>query len=135
MDPAISEALAASLEIAAARCPDPTPLVYARLLDTYPDLAALFVRDRSFIVRGQMLQVAIEGLLDLATDNSYAAGLLQTERVNHQGLGVPPEAFDHFYTILRDTIRDLAATDWTPAMDHAWSILLTHAHHAALGEA
>ena len=135
MDPAIAEALATSLEIAATRCPDPTPLVYARLVAEFPDVAALFIRDPRFTVRGQMLQVAIEGLLDLATGNTYAAGLLQTERVNHQGLGVPPEAFDRFYTILRDTIRDLAATDWTPAIDHAWSILLTHAHHAALGEA
>lgn len=121
-------ALAESLELVAARCADPAPQVYARLFATRPDLEPLFIRDRSGIIRGQMLQVTIETLLDLAGTGHYATGLLQTERVNHQGLGVPADAFDSFYTVLRETLRDIAGPDWTQAMDDAW----THAIAAAL---
>ena len=132
-DAPYAAALAESLDLVAARCADPAPQVYARLFATRPDLEPLFIRDRSGIIRGQMLQVTIETLLDLANSGDtgtghYATGLLQTERVNHQGLGVPTDAFDSFYTVLRETLRDIAGNDWTPAMDDAW----THAIAAAL---
>jgi len=123
--------LAESLEIVATRCADPAPQVYARLFATHPGLEALFIRDRSGIIRGQMLQVTIETLLDLAAQDHYATGLLQTERVNHQGLGVPAEAFDSFYGIMRDIFRDIAAEAWTPAMEHAWTSAITAAGGAA----
>ena len=127
--------LADSLELVAARCDDPAPLVYRNLFASFPALEALFVRDRSGIVRGQMVQVAIETLLDLAEGPTYAAGLLQTERVNHQGLGVPPEAFDMFYTVLHQTFRTVGAEGWTVEMDASWDRLRERAARAARDEA
>ncbi len=126
------DALVASLELVAARVADPAPLVYAWLFERFPGLQALFVRDRSGIVRGQMVQVAIEGLLDLAGDRAYAAGLLQTERVNHQGLGVPPEAFDSFYGVLLEVFREICGTEWTAEMEASWSRLTAAAVTAAV---
>ena len=38
-----------------------------------------------------MLQRAFETLLDLADQGHYGKGLIATEWVNHQNLGVPPE--------------------------------------------
>ena len=112
--------IAESLEVVVARCGDPAPIVYARLFAAQPDVEALFVRDKSGIVSGQMLAVTIEALLDYAGDNAYAANLLQSERVNHDGLGVPLAAFDSFFHILLETMRELAGEEWTPAMDAAW---------------
>lgn len=126
------DALIESLELVATRVADPAPQVYARLFAARPDLAPLFIRDRAGMVRGQMLQVAIEGLIDLAGEGHYATGLLQTERVNHQGLGVPAEAFDSFYTVVMATFRDIAGADWTPAMEAAWAKATTAAIAAAI---
>ena len=116
-----ADLIAASLELAAERCGDPAPLVYARLFAERPDLEALFIRDRSGLVRGQMLAVAIEALLDFAGDNAYAANLLGSERVNHEGLGVPPEAFDRFFHTLMTVVHEQLCADWTDAMETAWA--------------
>ena len=130
----MTDAFIQSLELLAASGPDPAPAVYARLFAAYPELEPLFVRDRAGIVRGQMLQVALETLLDLNEGSHYAAGLLQTERVNHQGLGVPPDAFDRFLAIVMATVRDQLGAAWTDAMETAWRDLLARAN-AVLAEA
>ena len=134
MDAAGVAALTESLDLVAARCSDPAPQVYARLFAARPDLEPLFVRDRSGIIRGQMLQVAVEGLLDLAGDGHYAAGLLQTERVNHEGLGVPHDAFDSFYSVMLATFRDIAGEGWTAEMEAAWNGAIAEALIAARDE-
>jgi hemoglobin-like flavoprotein len=123
-----------SLDLLAARGIDPAPAVYARVFAAYPGLEALFVRDRSGTVRGQMLQVALEALLDLNEGGFYAPGLLHAERVNHQGLGVPAAAFDAFLAILMETVRDLLGPDWDEEMGAAWRALLARAD-ALLAEA
>ena len=116
-----------SLELVAERCEDPAPLVYARLFAENPALEALFIRDKSGIVRGQMLSVALEALMDLAGDGHYAAGLLQTERANHDGLGVPMANFDSFFFTVLATFADIAGADWTDEMDAAWRALIDRA--------
>ena len=123
--------LARSLDLVAERCADPAPLVYARLFAAQPELEALFIRDRAGSVRGQMLAVAIEALLYLAGPGHYAAGLLHCERVNHEGLGVPPDAFEAFFPILHEVFRDLAGAGWTADMERAWQMVLTEVQGAA----
>jgi hemoglobin-like flavoprotein len=122
-----------SLERVAELCPDPAPLVYARLFAASPDLEPLFVRDRSFQVRGQMLAVALETLLDLAGPRLYAAGMLQSERTNHDGLGVPSERFDSFFLIVMATFRDVLGPEWTPDIEAAWQALTAEAQALLAG--
>ncbi len=109
-----------SLERVAERVGDPAPLVYARLFATFPDLEALFVRDTTGMVRGNMLQVTLECLLDFAGSGAYATHFVGSERVNHGGLGVPHEMFDRFYATVIATFRDALGEEWTPAIDAAW---------------
>jgi hemoglobin-like flavoprotein len=113
-----------TLDLVAERCADPAPLVYARLFAESPEIEALFIRDTSGLVRGQMLAVVLESLLDFITDRHYGANLIQIERVNHEGLGVAPEIFDTFFATVVATFKDILAADWTPQMDAAWSGLL-----------
>jgi hypothetical protein len=63
-----------TLELVSERIGDPTPLVYQRLFAENPNLEPLFVRDTAWLVRGQMVQVALESLLDLIGGNHYAPG-------------------------------------------------------------
>ncbi len=119
--------LTASLELVSERCDDPAPLVYRRLFAENPAIEPLFVRDKSGIVRGQMLTVAIETLMDLAGPGYFATGMLQSERVNHDGLGVPMENFDTFFVTVLHTFREIAGDAWTAEMDGAWRLLIGRA--------
>ena len=116
-----------SLELVAERCEDPAPLVYARLFEENPAIEALFVRDKSGTVRGQMLAVALETLLDLAGPGNYAAGMLQSERMNHDGIGVPMGNFDNFFETVMMTFREILGDDWTVEMEEAWLGLIVRA--------
>lgn len=111
------DAVAESLELLAARVPDPAALVYARLFARHPETEALFVMDRGGHVRGQMLAQALEALLD---GGARLSGLIGIERMNHLGYGVPEDAFDGFYALLMEAVRDALGADWTGAMERAW---------------
>jgi hemoglobin-like flavoprotein len=118
------EIVAASLEALAEKAGDPARQVYARLFAEHPDMEALFVRDTTGAVRGEMLAMAFECLLDIGGTGAYAANLIAAERVNHQGVGVPPEAFGRFFPILAQTCRELLGEGWTREVDEAWADVL-----------
>ena len=115
-----------SLEFLAERDIDPTRAVYARLFASYPEMEELFIRDHKFIVRGQMVQMVIENLLDYATSRTFGLPMIQAERVNHANIGVPHEVFGIFFGVIRDTIAELLGADWSPAMAQAWDTMLAN---------
>ncbi len=111
-----------TLERVADRCGgDPTPFVFARLFAENPAAEALFVRDAAGLVRGQMMQVTIESLLDFLGSREYGANLIRIERINHEGLGVDPALFDSFYPTVHAAFRAILAEEWTDAMETAWA--------------
>lgn len=122
--PSLAATIEESLERVADRAGDPTPAVYARLFARYPEMQALFVRDRDGAVKGEMLNKLFEVALDLAGPNAYAANFIACEVLNHEGVGVPREVFPHFFEVAVETFRDLAGPDWTPAYDTAWRDLI-----------
>ncbi len=93
-------------------------MVYARLFATFPEMEAEFWRDTTGAVRGEMLAVAFQCLLDL--DGGYGANLIRAERVNHEGFGVPPEAFQSFFPIVMETCREVLGEAWTAQTQAAW---------------
>ncbi|MGB3810685.1 MAG: globin [Parvibaculum sp.] len=119
-----AELIAHSLDLVAERCEDPTPLVYARLFKTNPEMEALFVLDTHGHVRGHMLSEAIEGIIDFVGARSYSDNMIRSEIVNHEGLGVPPEVFSTFFTTIMETFRDILGDEWTAEMDAAWRQVL-----------
>jgi hemoglobin-like flavoprotein len=119
-----AERVAGSLETLAERVGDPAPQVYARLFAEYPEMEALFVRDKTGAVRSEMLAVAFECILDIGGAGAYAANLIAAERVNHEGVGVPPAVFARFFPMLAETCRELLGEAWTAEVDAAWRDLL-----------
>lgn len=114
-----------SLDLAAERCADPTPLVYRRLFADHPEMEPLFVRDTDGSVKGEMLARVLEAIVDFIDRRAYAATLIQCEVVTHEGYGVPPEVFGVFFVTVADTLRDLLGADWTAPTAAAWRGLLT----------
>jgi len=113
-----------TLELAAERCPDLTPLVYERLFAREPQMLALFWRDTNGAIKGEMLARVFEAILDFVGARLYAHHLIQCEVVTHAGYDVPPDVFATFFGLVGEVVREAAGTDWTPAMESAWDRLL-----------
>lgn len=114
-------AVEASLELAAERCDDITPLVYARLFSRHPEWEAQFALDKTGVAKGSMLVVAIDVLLDHVGERRFSESFIRSEAMNHAAtLDIPAEAFVEFYDALAGTIRELAGMDWTNEMSATW---------------
>lgn len=113
----MSDPVAESLALLAERVGDPKALVYERLFARHPETEALFVMDKGGHVRGQMLAMVLEALLD---GGERLSGLIGIERMNHLGYGVSEDAFDGFYELLLETVREALEEGWTEAMEQGW---------------
>lgn len=113
-----------SLELVSQRCGDLTPLVYERLFAEYPQMKALFWRDTTGAIKGEMLAKVFEIILDFVAENHFASNMIQCEVITHSGYDVPPDVFAVFFAIVAQTIREQLGEDWTPQIDQAWNKLL-----------
>ena len=109
-----------SFELAAERCEDLTPLVYGRLFRTHPEAEAMFRSEGSDLVKGSMLALAIEAMLDLAGERNGHFRMIECEVASHDGYGTPRKLFGEFFGAIADTLRELLGKDWSPEMEQAW---------------
>ena len=119
-DPADAETVEQSLEIAAERGGDLTPIVYARLFERQPEMKALFWRDSDNSIKGEMLMRVFEAILDFIRARQFADHLIQTEVVTHAGYDVPPVVFATFFGLVAEVVEEACGPDWSPAMSQAW---------------
>jgi hemoglobin-like flavoprotein len=113
-----------SFELAAERCADLTPLVYRRLFREHPEAEAMFRREGGELVRGSMLALTIDAILDFAGERSGHFRLIACEVQSHDGYGTPRKLFGEFFGIIAATLRDLLGADWSPEIETAWQNLL-----------
>lgn len=121
---ASSNQIERSFEIAAARCDDLTPLVYRRLFEAHPEARAMFRTEGSELVKGSMLALTIEAILDFAGPRTGHFRLIECEISSHDAYGTPRELFGKFFGVIADTMREVLGHDWTPEIDAAWRKLL-----------
>lgn len=121
-----ADLIAWSLAEVAERHGDPTKAVYERLFAQSPEMAELFVNDKTGAARGEMLSVVFETLLDFAGSVSYGANMVRAEIVNHESLGVPPMVFATFFGTVMEVVRDLLGEAWTPQAQAAWDRMLAN---------
>ena len=113
-----------SFELAAQRCEDLTPLVYERLFREHPETAAMFRSEGSALVRGSMLALTIDAILDFAGDRSGHFRMIECEVSSHDAYGTPRELFVAFFGVIAATLREIIGADWSLEMDAAWRKLL-----------
>lgn len=113
-----------SLTIVAETCEDPAPLIYEKLFAKLPEVEELFILDTTKAARGHMQFQALECIFDLMGENGFARTLIQSERINHDGLGIPVETFRQFFPVMKDAFAEIAGTRWTPDIEAAWQGLL-----------
>jgi hemoglobin-like flavoprotein len=113
-----------SFELAAERCEDLTPLVYTRLHREHPQTVAMFRTQGSDLVKGSMLALTTDAILDFAGDRSGKFRMIECEVSSHDAYGTPRELFLAFFGVIAATLRELLATEWTAEMDKAWADML-----------
>ena len=113
-----------SFELAAVRCADLTPLVYQRLFRAHPETQTMFRSQGSELVKGSMLALTIEAILDFAGTRSGHFRLIACEVSSHDAYGTSRELFIAFFAVIRDTLRDLLGDEWSPEIAQAWDTLL-----------
>ena len=109
-----------SFELAAARCEDLTPLVYRRLFGEHPEAEPMFRREGGDLVKGSMLALTIDAIMDFAGDRRGSFRMIQCEVQSHDAYGTPRKLFGEFFGVIADTVRDLLGDDWSPEMEQAW---------------
>ena len=124
-----------SFELAAQHCCDLTPDVYRRLFHDRPEARAMFRNDGGDLVRGSMLALAIEAILDFAGERTGHFRLIACEVASHEAYGTPQELFIDFFRVIRDTLRELLAAEWSSDMNDAWEKLLVGIAAFAAGAA
>lgn len=129
-----ADLIAWSLAEVAERHGDPTQAVYDRLFAQSPEMAELFVNDKTGAARGEMLSVVFETLLDFAGSVSYGANMIRAEIVNHENLGVPPVVFATFFGTVMETVRELLGDAWTPQIQAAWDRMLANLNEIIVRE-
>ena len=113
-----------SFEIAAERCEDLTPLVYARLHREHPQTLTMFRTEGSELVKGSMLAMTIESILDLAGERSGKFRMIACEVSSHDAYGTPRDLFFAFFGVIAATLREVLGADWSDEIDAAWRNLL-----------
>ena len=113
-----------SFELAAGRCEDLTPLVYDRLFREHPQTRTMFRTEGSELVKGSMLALTIEAILDFAGERTGHFRLIVSEVSSHDAYGTPRELFVAFFDIIAQTLREVLGADWSDDIDVAWRKLL-----------
>ena len=126
---ASSNPILQSFEIAASRCADLTPLVYARLHREHPETKTMFRTEGSELVKGSMLALTIESILDFAGPRTGHFRMIECEISSHDAYGTPRDLFIAFFGVIAATLREILGADWSPEIDAAWRKLLDEIEH------
>jgi len=113
-----------SFELAAERCEDLTPPVYRRLFREHPETESMFRSEGSDLVKGSMLALTIDAMLDFAGDRTGHFRMISCEVQSHDAYGTPRELFGTFFGVIANTVREVLGADWTPEIAEAWRALL-----------
>ena len=121
---ASSNPIERSFELAAERCADLTPLVYERLHSEHPETHTMFRTEGSELVKGSMLALTIDAILDFAGARTGHFRLIESEASSHDAYGTPRELFFTFFDIIAATLREVLDSDWSDDIDAAWRKLI-----------
>ena len=121
---ASSNPIERSFELAAERCEDLTPLVYRRLFDAHREARTMFRTEGSEPVKGSMLALTIDAILDFAGERTGHFRMIAAEISSHDAYGTSRELFMAFFGIIAQTLREIVGTDWSDDIDAAWQKLL-----------
>jgi hemoglobin-like flavoprotein len=75
-------------------------------------------------VKGSMLALTIDALLDFAGDRRGNFRMIGCEVQSHDAYGTPRELFVAFFDVIAQTLREILGNEWSPEIEGAWRKLL-----------
>jgi hemoglobin-like flavoprotein len=124
-----------SFELAAERCDDLAPLVDRRLFREHPEAEKMFRSEGSEPVKGSMLALTIEAILDFAGERRGHFRMIECEVSSHDAYGTPRELFVAFFGVIAEMLREILGEAWSPEIDVAWRNLLDQIERSVLQRA
>jgi hemoglobin-like flavoprotein len=113
-------ALRSSFELVIERAPDLTVRFYEILFSRHPQVKPLFGRN-SGRAQAEMLAGAIAAVIDHLEDAPWLARTLGGLGAKHVTYGVTAEMYPMVGECLLATLAEVAGSDWTPALEKAWT--------------
>jgi hypothetical protein len=84
----------------------------------------MFRTQGSDLVKGSMLALTTEAILDFAGERGGKFRMIECEVSSHDAYGTPRELFFAFFGVIAATLRELLGTEWTAEIDEAWAEML-----------
>ena len=84
----------------------------------------MFRSEGSELVKGSMLALTIDAILDFAGERTGQFRMIECEVSSHDAYGTPRELFIAFFGVIAETLREMLGADWSPEIDAAWRKLL-----------
>jgi hypothetical protein len=84
----------------------------------------MFRTEGSELVKGSMLALTIEAILDFGGPRTGRFRMIECEICSHDAYGTPRELFIAFFGVIAGTLREVLGADWSPEMDAGWRNLL-----------
>jgi hypothetical protein len=84
----------------------------------------MFRREANDIVKGSMLALTIDAILDFAGNRTGNFRMIQCEVQSHDAYGTPRELFGKFFGVIAETMREILGADWSPEIGEEWRQLL-----------
>jgi hypothetical protein len=84
----------------------------------------MFRTEGGELVKGSMLALTIDAILDFAGERTGHFRLITSEISSHDAYGTPRELFIAFFGIIAQTLREVVGADWSDEIDTAWRKLL-----------
>lgn len=84
----------------------------------------MFRSEGSELVKGSMLALTIEAILDFAGERSGKFRMIECELASHDAYGTPRQVFVAFFGVIAETLREVLRADWSPEIENAWQTLL-----------
>ena len=84
----------------------------------------MFRTQGSDLVKGSMLALTTEAILDFSGDRSGKFRMIACEVSSHDAYGTPRELFFAFFGVIAATLRELLGAEWSAEMEKAWADML-----------
>ena len=108
-----------SLEAAAERCEDLTPLVFDTFFAMHPEAPGLFGKSIE-VAKGRMLTEILDIVMEQAGGEGYVEHTVKTSASDHSFWGVSIAMYEGIFRALLDTFKKLLGDHWDAATEAAW---------------
>lgn len=111
---------------------DPSAPIYDRMFEQHPEFTKMFrLNDTNGdLARKNMFQVAVVALMEHLEGKNSSINMVNSERTNHAHIGVDNATFDSYYSMIRDSFKEILGDEWSDETQAAWDEAIESLTHS-----